>query len=63
MPKMSSTDAKIYAIQDFIHALKYTAPSSPLVTLGNSHNEALRSLADIFGKEISPEVPTRVPFE
>ena len=48
MPKMSSTDAKIYVAQDLIHTLQNTAPASQLVKLGNSHMESLISLADIW---------------
>ena len=57
---MSSADATIHAEQYLICALQNPAPDSPLVTLVNEHNEALISLADIFGKSTSPEVLLRV---
>ena len=48
MPKMSSTDAVIYAVEHLSRALQNTAPATPLVTLGNARKEALRSRATIF---------------
>ena len=57
----SFTDATIHAAQDLIHAIHNPEPARPLVTLGNTHMEALGSLADIFGKETSPEVPPSFP--
>ena len=39
MPKMSSTDATIYAAHDLILGLQNPAPASPLFTLGNTHKE------------------------
>ena len=50
MPKMSSTDSTIHVTQYLIHALENPAPVSPIVTLGNAQKDALKSLADIFGK-------------
>ena len=58
-----STDATIHATQDLIHALQNTEPARPLVTLVNAHKEPFISLADIFGKSTSPEVPLMVPIE
>ena len=63
MPKLSSTDAEIYAAQDLIHALQNPAPTRPLVTLGYVHKKALISLAKIFGKTTSLDVPQRVPIK
>ena len=63
MPKMSSTDAKVRAAQGLICEIHNPAPDIPLVTLGNTHKEALRSLADIFLKPTSPAVPPRVLVE
>ena len=50
MPKMSSTDSDIHAAQYIIHTLKNPVLSRPIVTLENTHNEALISLAKIFDK-------------
>ena len=41
MPTISSTDETIHAVQYLIDALKHSAPSRPLVKLGNAHKEAL----------------------
>ena len=60
---MSSADATIHAKQYLICALQNPAPDSPLVTLVNEHNEALISLADIFGKSTSPTEPPGAPVE
>ena len=60
MPNISSTDAAIHAAQDLIRALQNPAPCSSLVTLGNTHNKALRNLARIFNKETYPERPPRM---
>ena len=57
MPKMSSTESTINATQDLIHAMKNSAPVSPLVTLVDAHKEALRYLAYIFGKTTSTAEP------
>ena len=61
MPRMSSTEATIHAAQYLIRALQNPAPAIPLATLGNAHKEALRSLAEIFGKATSPAIPLRMP--
>ena len=61
MPKISSTDATINASQDLVHALQNLEPAILIVTLGNSHKEALISLLDIFGKATSPTVLLRMP--
>ena len=61
MPKMSSTDAKIYATRYLIHSLHNPSPEIPLVALGNPQKEALRYIADISVKATSPAVPLRVP--
>ena len=61
IPKMSSTDAIIHAAQDLFNALKDPSPDIPVGTPGNSHKEALKYLAEIFGKATSPTVPPRVP--
>ena len=58
---MSATYATIHATQDLIHALQNPAPVIPLVTLVNSHKEALISLAKIFGKVLAPEIPPSMP--
>ena len=58
---MSSMDATYHAAQYLIYALHDPAPASPLVKLGNGHNEALNTLAEIFRKSNSPAVPLRVP--
>ena len=60
MPNISSTDAAIHAAQDLIRALQNPAPCSSLVTLGNTHNEAMISLEKIFDKSTSPAIPLRV---
>ena len=60
---MSSTDAKIHPAQDLIYALQNTEPYRPLVTLGNAHKEALRSLADILEKSTNQAEPPRVPIK
>ena len=62
MPKMSSTDATIHAVQDLIIALQNASPSRPLVTVINVHKEALIYLANIFGKAAPSAVPQRVPI-
>ena len=62
MPKMSSTDATIHAVQDLIIALQNPSPSRPLVTVINVHKEALIYLANIFGKAAPSAVPQRVPI-
>ena len=59
MPNISFIDVDIHAAQDSIHALQNTAPDTPLVTLENEHNEALRYLENIFDKSTSPERPRR----
>ena len=60
MPKMSYTDADIQATQDLIGTLQNLEPDSPLVTLGNAQNEALRYLAKIFDKSTSPARPPKL---
>ena len=60
IPKISSIDADIHDEQYLIHALQNPAPASPLVTLGNEHNEKLRYLTNILDKATSPEIPPRV---
>ena len=57
---MSYTDADIQATQDLIGTLQNLEPDSPLVTLGNTHNKALRNLARILNKETYPERPPRM---
>ena len=61
MPNISSTYTTINTLQGLIYALQNTTPARLLVKTGNSHNEALRSLAKIFIKSTPPEVPPRVP--
>ena len=63
MPKLYSKNATINSTEDLIHELKNLAPVSPLVTLVNLHKEAMISLAEIFGKETSQELPLRVLIE
>ena len=63
MPKISSIDSIINSAHDLIYALKNPAPAIPLVTRGNVHNEALISLAEIFGKAMSSARPPRVPIK
>ena len=58
---MSSTYATIDSAQDLIRALHHPSPEIPLVALGNSHNESLRSLVEIFGKATSPAVTPSLP--
>ena len=62
MPHISSKDATIHTAQDLIHSLYNPAPVIPLVTLVNTYNEALITLARIFDKSTSPEIPTRVVY-
>ena len=57
-------------IDDTIHAAKYLIhkhqniePTSPILTQGNTHKEALRYLAEIFVKANSPAKPPRVTIE
>ena len=59
MPIISSIDATICAA---MYALKNPSPEIPLVKLVNSHQEALRYLAEIFITATPPEVPLRVPI-
>ena len=63
MPKMSTTDETMNAAQDLIHTLQNPSPAIPLVTLVNSHKEALISIEYIFGKSTSPAATPRVPVE
>ena len=63
MPKLYSTNAPILSAEDIIHELRNPAPISPLVTLGNLHKEAMISLAEIFVKATSQELPLRVLIE
>ena len=60
MPNISSTDDAIHVTQDLINLLEKPAPDSPLVTLRNIQNEALRNLTRKFDKATSPSRPTRV---
>ena len=62
MQKNLSTDAIIHISQDLIHSLQNTVSSSPLVVQVNFHKEEFISLAEIFGKTISPSEPLRVPI-
>ena len=61
MPQMSYMDATYHAAKYLIYALQNPSPTSPLVTLGNVHKEALKTLTDIFRKAKTPAVPPRVP--
>ena len=61
MPKMSSKDATFHVAQDLIYSLQNPAPESALVKLVNEHKEALRNLAEIFGKDSPSSVPLMVP--
>ena len=61
MSLMSYMDATYHAAQDLIYALHNPALAIPLVNLGNLHNEALKTLAEIFRKANPPAVPPRVP--
>ena len=63
MPKMSTTYETINAAQDLIHTLQNPSPEIPLVTLVNSHKEALIYIEYIFGKSTSPAATPRVPVE
>ena len=62
MPKISSTDAIIRAVQDLFYGLHNPVQASPLVKLGNPNKESLRSLVEIFRTAPPPVVPPRVPF-
>ena len=50
MPNISSTDATIHTAQDLIYTLHNPAIEIPLGKIGNSHKEALISLAEKFRK-------------
>ena len=60
IPQMSSTDTTIHDGHDLIYALWNTLLAKQIVKLGNSHKEALISLAEIFRKATPPAVPPRV---
>ena len=57
---MSSPYAAIHASQDLIYALQNAEPDSQLVTIVNTHNDALINLASIFDKATYSSRPTRV---
>ena len=48
MPKISSTYATIHAAHYSIYALHNQELEIPLVNIGNSHKEALISIAEFF---------------
>ena len=50
---MPSTDAGIHAAQHLFHKLQNISAASPLVTIGNTHKEALITLAFLFDKSTS----------
>ena len=60
MPNISSTNAAIHVAQYLVHALHNPAPASPLVTLGDAHTEALRTLAEISNNAPPRAIPPRV---
>ena len=41
MPQMYSIDATYHAAKDIIYSLHNTAPTIPIVKLGNGHKESL----------------------
>ena len=64
MPKISYIDTAIHSAHDLIHSLWNTAPVRPLVTLGDAHTAALKTLSGILNKANPREVfPRLVPPE
>ena len=61
MPKMSSEYATFHETHDLIYSLQNPALASPLIKLGNGHNEAFSTLYELFRKASSPSVPLKVP--
>ena len=53
-------DATYHAVQNIIYALHNPSTEIPLVKLLNEHQEALKTLAEIFRKANPPVVPPRV---
>ena len=53
-------DATFHAAQNLIYALYNPAPEKPLSKLGNGHNEALSTPAEIFSRASPPVIPMRV---
>ena len=60
MPKTSSIDATFNSAHDLINTLQNISPAIPPAKIGNGHNEALRTLAEISRKASPPEIPLRV---